>query len=58
MKLLTEQQKEKYISEGGSRCPYCTSPNISASAFEADTATACKMLFAMIVKPSGRILGN
>lgn len=34
--LLTLQQRNKYLSEGGSHCPYCDCTDISSGAFEAD----------------------
>jgi transposase-like protein len=35
---LSKEQKKDYILKGGVRCPFCSSSNITAGAFEGEAA--------------------
>jgi hypothetical protein len=38
--MLTDEQKEKYVTDGGVRCPYCDSGDIEGGYIETDMGVA------------------
>lgn len=42
---LTQEQADKYLKNGGVRCPYCNSDDISGDSVEVDIGSASQEMF-------------
>lgn len=40
MKVLTKEQKQKYLESGGAKCPHCDSTDIDGGSMQTDSNIA------------------